>query len=146
VSNFLSEDGVIVLAGEPFAMESLPSQFHQWTQWGMRTDPLSAYCIRKYGWFETGWTLNFMDQCFARIGFETEAFPHLGLDGGIIQVAKRKGSQRVLNHSLLPPSRDEEINTLRKQIEEYERQLSTLENSKSLRNQRFINKIWPFSK
>ncbi|PZO05377.1 MAG: hypothetical protein DCF28_03805 [Alphaproteobacteria bacterium] len=58
---WLNTDGSVVLAGEP--INSL-----WWTSWGMRLDPLSVYCMRKFGWFESGWSLEFMRDVFARCG------------------------------------------------------------------------------
>jgi 2-polyprenyl-3-methyl-5-hydroxy-6-metoxy-1,4-benzoquinol methylase len=61
VANFVKDDGKIIFAGEPI--------FNQWRNWGIRFDPLSIYCMRKYGWFEAGWTVSFISQCFLRAGF-----------------------------------------------------------------------------
>ncbi len=39
-----------------------------WPSWGLRTDQESLYCIRKFGWFESGWTDAFILSCIARVG------------------------------------------------------------------------------
>lgn len=57
----LNEGGKFMLAGEPIQNEF-------WPHWGMRLDPLSIYCIRKFGWFESGWSLDFLRSMFARSG------------------------------------------------------------------------------
>lgn len=39
-----------------------------WPAWGLRTDAESLYCIRKFGWFESGWSADFLLSCIARAG------------------------------------------------------------------------------
>ena len=51
--------GKLLLAGEPI-------NDIWWTNWGLRLDPLSVYCIRKFGWFESGWSQPFLEECFRR--------------------------------------------------------------------------------
>jgi len=65
----LKNDGKIILAGEPI-------QDLFWRNWGLRLDPLSIYCIRKYGWYESGWSLSFLKNMFARCGM----LAHVKLD------------------------------------------------------------------
>ena len=61
----LAPGGAMVLAGEPIN--------DAWRHWGMRLDPLSIYCIRKFGWFESGWSLDFIKSVFARTDMRVEA-------------------------------------------------------------------------
>jgi SAM-dependent methyltransferase len=61
----LAPDGAIVLAGEPIN--------DVWRNWGLRLDALSVYCIRKFGWFESGWSLAFIKSVFERAGMRVEA-------------------------------------------------------------------------
>lgn len=79
VRRSLAKGGSIVLAGEPF--------FDFWPDWGLRLDLLSVYCMKKFGWFESGWTPDFLMRCFAREGLDLSLIHGLGLDGGIIGVA-----------------------------------------------------------
>ncbi len=60
----LRPSGQLILAGEPFIDEAM------WPAWGLRTDPLSVYCIAKFGWWESGWTTRFMGDLFRRIGLQ----------------------------------------------------------------------------
>lgn len=55
------EYGVIVLVGEPI-------QDLWWKHWGLRLDPLSVYCIRKFGWFESGWSKAFLQTLLTEAG------------------------------------------------------------------------------
>lgn len=74
--------GKVVLAGEPV-------NAFWWPHWGLRLDPASVYCVRKFGWWESGWTAEFITACFSRCGFRLELHPHVGLDNGLIGVAVR---------------------------------------------------------
>lgn len=61
----LAPGGAMVLAGEPIN--------EAWRHWGIRLDLLSVYCIRKFGWFESGWSLDFIKAVFARANMTVEA-------------------------------------------------------------------------
>ena len=76
--------GKIAFAGEPI-------QDLHWPQWGLRLDPQSVYCIRKYGWFENGWSSAFLAACFERAGFELTLMEGIGFQHGEIGVAVRAG-------------------------------------------------------
>lgn len=60
----LTPNGRFLVAGEPLIGD--------WKHWGMRLDPLSAYCIRKFGWYETGWSLEFLCSLFEQLGMGVE--------------------------------------------------------------------------
>jgi len=85
--NFLKPNGKITFAGEPINS--------WWKSWGMRLDFLSVYCIRKFGWFENGWTKEFISECFNRVGFNLTLLPHIGLRNGIIGVATHSENREV---------------------------------------------------
>ena len=74
--------GKITIAGEPI-------NEHWWTNWGLRLDPDSVYCIRKFGWFESGWSEQFITDCFARVGFDLKLMPGIGLKQTTVGVATR---------------------------------------------------------
>ncbi len=84
LGKFVKHDGKVVFAGEPI------NDFW-WPHWGLRLDQQSVYCIRKFGWWESGWTSQFIVAAFARAGFDLQVFPHVGLENGIIGLATRKG-------------------------------------------------------
>lgn len=65
VSNWLTPNGKIAFAGEPI-------QSIWWKNWGLRLDPLSLYCIRKYGWFESGWSKEFIFAALAKCGLQAD--------------------------------------------------------------------------
>lgn len=64
----LSQGGKIVLAREPV-------QHIWWPHWGMRLDPLSIYCMRKFGWFESGFSRAFLQTMATHLGLEVQERP-----------------------------------------------------------------------
>ena len=83
--------GPNVKPGGKFAIAGEPIQEEWWQAWGLRLDPQSVYCIRKFGWFENGWSEAFITDCFRRSGFELTLFPGLGIQHSPIGVAVRPG-------------------------------------------------------
>jgi SAM-dependent methyltransferase len=75
----LAPGGIIAFAGEPI-------QDTWWKNWGIRLDPESLYVARRRGWFENGWSLPFIRQCFERNGMALAFFTG-GLSGGEIGIA-----------------------------------------------------------
>lgn len=55
----LRPGGRMMLAGEPI-------NANWWPHWGMRLDALSVYCIRKFGWFESGWSIDHIQEVMRR--------------------------------------------------------------------------------
>ncbi len=80
ISKFAKEDGCIIFCGEPVTKD-------WWGSWGMRLDPLSVYCIRKHGWFETGWSEDYVKSAFSEIGWKLWLIAGIGLDHGYIGLA-----------------------------------------------------------
>jgi 2-polyprenyl-3-methyl-5-hydroxy-6-metoxy-1,4-benzoquinol methylase len=78
----LKPGGKIAFAGEPI-------NTHWWKHWGLRLDIASVYCIRKFGWFESGWTQDFLALCFKRNGLSLSFYPQLGLDSSGVGIAHR---------------------------------------------------------
>lgn len=86
MKQFLRPQGAIIFAGEPIN--------NQWADWGLRLDPLSIYCIAKFGWFESGWSQRFITDCFTRAGLRPEftSIPDKGI--GHICVARMDPSPK----------------------------------------------------
>ena len=72
----LAPDGKLILASEP--VQSL-----WWKSWGIRLDPVSVYCIRKHGWFESGWSTEFLKDMLARNGFSMSIVAANGIANAI---------------------------------------------------------------
>ena len=79
----LKPEGRIMWAGEPVNRS-------WWRHWGLRLDPESVYVMRKYGWWEGGWSVEFVTRCFERCGMSLRVIPRIGLDGGPVGFAVRK--------------------------------------------------------
>ena len=46
-----------------------------WKNWGLRIDDIeSAYVARKFGWFESGWSGEFLEKCFRKNGMRLKQF------------------------------------------------------------------------
>jgi 2-polyprenyl-3-methyl-5-hydroxy-6-metoxy-1,4-benzoquinol methylase len=97
VVSMLKFSGKFVLATEPV-------QATHWRNWGLRLDALSVYCIRKYGWFESGWSLPFLTKMFERNNLELAVFPapsttdaiYIGCQKGILSISDLK---KASNHT-----------------------------------------------
>lgn len=82
LTSLLHPEGKILWAAEPV-------NTYWWRNWGMRLDPISIYCIRKFGWWESGWSEEFISRCFSKVKFDLTFHRGLGLNGGVIGVATR---------------------------------------------------------
>lgn len=81
VAGRLRQGGKLLLAGEPVN--------DMWRSWGIRTDALSIYCIRKHGWFESGWSSTFLRDCIQKCGFTISRCSDEGGSIGWIIVAEK---------------------------------------------------------
>ena len=97
VADLVAPQGRIVLAGEPINAV-------WWRNWGLRLDALSVYCIRKFGWFESGWSEAFLHRMFSDLGWTLTLAPAIGLDNGPIGFAERPGAADVRPLNLPPAS------------------------------------------
>jgi len=79
----LVEGGVIAFTGEPIQAF--------WRNWGLRLDQESLYVARKFGWFESGWSHEFLRKCFQRSGFHLK-FLNGGHGGGHVGIASTNAS------------------------------------------------------
>lgn len=60
----LKDGGKLLLAGEP--INSI-----WWKNWGLRLDAEFLYVIKKFGWFKSGWTIKFLEECILRAGYKS---------------------------------------------------------------------------
>jgi len=78
-SKFLKPGGKILFCGEPIN--------NRWPDWGLRTDAESVYVMRKYGWFESGWSEKYLIDLFRFAGLQLKLLPWSGLRNGYIGIA-----------------------------------------------------------
>jgi ubiquinone/menaquinone biosynthesis C-methylase UbiE len=83
IGRLLVDQGKIIICGEPI------NEFW-WPTWGLRLDPLSVYCVRKFGWFESGWSKDFMLKCLDRALLKSAFVPALDPEVGPIIVASKE--------------------------------------------------------
>lgn len=81
----LLNDGIIAFVGEPL-------QSTWWKNWGLRLDLESVYVARTHGWFESGWSHEFLSDCFAKSGMELILFSG-GLAGSEIGIASESADK-----------------------------------------------------
>ena len=86
VAAVLKPGGVLMLAGEPV------NDF--WPHWGLRLDPLSVYCIRKFGWFESGWSWAFLKRCIEHVGLIASHEVSAQKDVGWVVLGRRPEPRR----------------------------------------------------
>ena len=119
IAPLVKPGGRIMWAGEPV-------NTFWWADWGLRLDHDSVYCMRKFGWWESGWSVEFLAECFARCGFIMTAIPGIGLDGGPVGFAVRtEDAERVRpDLSVSQASCREEIAALHRHVADMESSLS----------------------
>jgi 2-polyprenyl-3-methyl-5-hydroxy-6-metoxy-1,4-benzoquinol methylase len=88
MARHLEPEGRIVLAGEP--INSI-----WWTHWGLRLDPLSVYCIHKFGWLESGWSAEFLKAAFQRAGLAVQISDHPEGEVGFTVIGSRTKLGRI---------------------------------------------------
>ena len=71
----LNPGGMLILCGEPVVSEPSPSIPYPW---GPRLDGLSAFCIRRFGWMELGFTWPFLREAMRRAGWTARFRPMPG--------------------------------------------------------------------
>lgn len=81
----LTAGGVIAFTGEPL-------QTAWWKHWGVRLDHESLFVARARGWFESGWSHDFIRECFTRNGLEMRFYSggHGGGEIGFASEAPRR--------------------------------------------------------
>ena len=82
MARHLEPEGRLVLAGEPI-------NNIWWTHWGLRLDPLSVYCIHKFGWLESGWSADFLKSAFGRAGLAVQMVEHAEGEIGATVIGSR---------------------------------------------------------
>jgi len=85
VTELLNPTGVVVFASEPITIFPYP--------WGLRTDGLSLWSIRKYGWLELGFDRKFWHRLLAAKGFSLERRKLSGVHIASLYIGKKTGRQ-----------------------------------------------------
>lgn len=115
VTEFLKPGGKVIFAGEPI------NKLY-WRNWGLRLDAAAIYAIRTQGWFESGWSAEFLHQMFARMGWSLTLYPHVGLNGSEVGVAQKGVRAATLPEPPPEPKPPSEAVHLRAALSEAERQ------------------------
>ena len=94
--SYLKQHGKLILAGEPI-------QDLWWPNWGLRLDALSVYCIRKFGWFESGWSESYLKKILSNNNFIPMLYDHPDPTIGKFVIATkewRMGKDELVNCAL----------------------------------------------
>lgn len=73
VADWLEDDGVLVLAGEPIVPKGSVAVPYPW---GIRLDGLSLWCIRRYGWLELGFQQDYLRAVLEETGWSVLCKPN----------------------------------------------------------------------
>ena len=96
IHGFLKQHGKLILVGEPI-------QDLWWPKWGLRLDPLSVYCIKKFGWFESGWSESYLMEILAVNNFLPLFYNHSDPMIGKFVIAEKRwrlGKNELANCAL----------------------------------------------
>ena len=107
LTGLLKPGGKIILAGEPI-------QSFWWKHWGVRLDSQSIYCMHKFGWFESGWSLSFLQQLFAKNNFHIDCRKKIGFDGGMICIVQNAEEYQAEKKSITISNIEKAHNYLRR--------------------------------
>lgn len=69
LSDIINDNGIICFASEPFVQS--PSEIIPYP-WGIRLDGMSIWSIRRFGWMELGFDINFFMKILSEYGFVSE--------------------------------------------------------------------------
>lgn len=69
LSRIITDDGIICFASEPFVQG--PSEIIPYP-WGVRLDGMSVWSMRRFGWMELGFEINFFMKMLSGCGFISE--------------------------------------------------------------------------
>jgi|SRR5690348_6680237 len=95
ISACLDEKGILVFAGEPIVSSDSPIVPYPW---GLRMDGLSLWAIRRQGWLELGFRVDYFKDLLRRSGWTHQRVPSLcspGADIWICRHARPIGNDRA---------------------------------------------------
>ena len=86
IGDCLADDGILVFAGEPIVAVDSPIVPYPW---GLRMDGMSLWAIRRQGWLELGFRLDYFSDLLRRSGWTHRRVTSLSLPGADIWICKR---------------------------------------------------------
>ncbi len=82
----MGEKGIVVFAGEPIVPSDSTIVPYPW---GLRMDGLSLWAIRRLGWLELGFRLDYFNELLRRSGWTHQRIPSLSIPGTDIWICRR---------------------------------------------------------
>lgn len=86
IGGCLEENGILVFAGEPIV--AADSQIVPYP-WGLRMDGMSLWAIRRQGWLELGFRLDYFSDLLRRSGWSYKRVTSLSIPGSDIWICRR---------------------------------------------------------
>jgi SAM-dependent methyltransferase len=86
VASCLDDHGIVVLAGEPIVP---PNSDLVPYPWGLRMDGQSLWAIRRQGWLELGFRIDYLTELLRKTGWEHTRVPSPSLAGTDIWICRR---------------------------------------------------------
>jgi 2-polyprenyl-3-methyl-5-hydroxy-6-metoxy-1,4-benzoquinol methylase len=86
IGNSLEDDGILVFAGEPIVPAD--SQIVPYP-WGLRMDGISLWAIRRDGWLELGFRVDYFSDLLRKSGWSHRRVPSASMPGSDIWICKR---------------------------------------------------------
>lgn len=86
IGNSLEDDGILVFAGEPIVPAD--SQIVPYP-WGLRMDGISLWAIRRDGWLELGFRVDYFSDLLRRLGWVHRRVQSISMPGADIWICKR---------------------------------------------------------
>lgn len=80
--DLVADDGVVVFGAEPIGPMTMP--------WGIRTDGMSVWSIRKFGWFELGFEPDYFGAALKRTGWTTTSATSGDVPNCMVYVARKQ--------------------------------------------------------
>jgi hypothetical protein len=82
LQSLVKDDGFIIFGGEPIT-DCLPYP------WGIRTDGISVWSIRRHGWLELGFQPGYFADVLAKTGWRAETFHSRDVSHMSVVVARK---------------------------------------------------------
>jgi 2-polyprenyl-3-methyl-5-hydroxy-6-metoxy-1,4-benzoquinol methylase len=116
----LKPNGLLAFAAEPIVGDDNPIVPYPW---GLRSDGLSLWCIRRYGWLELGFRESYFKSLLAQAGWQVRRH-RLGQSGlNDVWLAQRNNEPANMPayEASSEPNNEEELARLRQLVAGYER-------------------------
>jgi len=89
----LADDGILVFAGEPIVASDSPIVPYPW---GVRMDGTSLWAVRRDGWLELGFRVDYFERLLRETGWNYRRIPSVAIPGTEIWICERAAKRYPL--------------------------------------------------